>query len=229
MSTAYAIIKRAMNEAGILTAGESPSAQEAVDGLAVLNSIASLLSNDSLLITSRTLESFPLSGGVSNYTIGDGATFDTVRPINVISAYTRQTTDDMPISIISDEKYAEFVTDKSSLGRPIYLNYDNAYPLATIRLYPSPDTAYTLYILSEKAIASFAMHSEINMPDGWEEFLVLTLAVRLGPMYGQQASPYLLEMARDAKSILKKNVLKKRMFDNKKPLPHGNILSGYFK
>ena len=106
MTTALGIITSAMRKIGAIGKGESPSADEAVDGLEMLNDLLASLSNDSLVVYARTFESFTLQGGVSAYTIGSGATFSTVRPVKIVSAYVRDGGIDTPLEIVTDEQYA---------------------------------------------------------------------------------------------------------------------------
>src|SRR5262245_31874723 len=135
MSTALDIIRRSMLKAGILTKTEMPSADEAIDALSDLNNLLSSWSNDSIVIYSRVTESFSLTSGAASYTIGPGMTFDTIRPIFIAEAHVRQGTTDYPVSVEPDEIY-QHVTDKTTQGTPLIINYTNQYPTALINIYP---------------------------------------------------------------------------------------------
>lgn len=89
MTTALGIIKSAMRKVGVLTKTENPSADEAQDGLEMLNDLLSSFSNDSMVIYARYSEDFTLSGGTGSYTIGTGGAFNTARPVKIISAFIR--------------------------------------------------------------------------------------------------------------------------------------------
>ena len=45
--------------------------------------------------------------------------------------------------ICSDVNYQEFLQNFVTQAVPYYINYDNNYPLGTIRFYPVPSTNYT--------------------------------------------------------------------------------------
>lgn len=195
MPTARNIIKRSMQKAGILTKTEDPSADEAADALQSLNNLLGTWSNRALDISARAWETFTLSGGVTSYTIGAGQTFNTSRPVKIVEAYIRQPGNtDTPLDIIDDEQYNQ-IQSKSTQGLPYFLSYDNAYPSATIRLYPVPSSAYQLFILSEKPLTSFTLDQNVDYPAGWEDAIISNLAIRLAPEYGQPVSADLREEA----------------------------------
>lgn len=226
MTTAYDIIKRSMQKAGILTKTEVPSSDEANDALQELNAMLSSWSNESMLAYVRVLENFPLTGATS-YTIGPSQTFNTARPVVIISAYVRQGITDEPVEVITDEQY-DAIPDKSSQGAPYWLNYSNGYPTGTIKLYPVGDSSYTLYIRSEKTLGSFTLHQDVEYPPGWEDAIVYNLAIRLAPEYGQQIDPLILELADQTKASIQRAILKNRTMDGEAVKPLGNILNGYY-
>lgn len=213
MSTALGIITSAMRKAGILTKTESPSADEAQDGLEMLNDLLASNANDGLFVYARTLESFPLSGGVADYTIGTGGTFNTPRPVFIASAYVRIATLDYPLTIIQDEDYAN-IGIKSIGSIPYWLNYTNAYPLATIRLYPVPSAAWTLFLLSEKQLSEFTLNQTVSLPPGWDRYLKNQLAIEMAPEYGQQAPDETVEIASKAMAAIKRGAARVKTMDN---------------
>jgi hypothetical protein len=228
MTTARQIIKRAMQRAGVLVKNEDPAADEASDGLARLNDILSMWSNDGMLVYARTLENFNLVGGTTSYTIGTGQTFNTARPMQIISAYVRSGTTDYPLEIISDEKYAA-IANKASQGIPEYLNYDNGYPAGTIKLYGTPSSAYVIYLLTEKALTAFStLDTAASLPPGWEKALTDNLAVELEPEYGQPPNPALAIIARKSKGAIKAAILRAHSYDYPvKTSGFGNIYTGW--
>lgn len=229
MTTARAIIKRAMQRAGVLTKNESPASDEALDALASLNAMLSSWSNDSMLIYTRVWESFPTIAGISEYTIGAGQDFNTIRPLQILSAFIRQDRTDYPLSIISDEIYYTFIRDKLEQSRPEFLCYDNNYPTGKIRLWAVPDTAYTLHLLSEKELSQFTIDQEVALPPGWELALVDNLAVRLCPEYGQQVDQVLYSQAKESKASISSAVNRVRDMDAQPltALGSNNIYTGW--
>lgn len=226
MSTGRDLVITALKTAGILTQGETPTSEEVVDGLGVLNRMLASWSNDSLVIYARTFENFPLSSGVGDYTIGPGATFNTVRPMHIIDAFVRQDTLDYWLSIVPDEQY-DSIAYKNIDSIPQILNYTAQYPQATIRIYPKPQNSFTLYLRSEKQLSTITLNDDISLPPGWEDALVYNLAVRLAPVYGQPVDQAVAALAIDTKGMLENNTTRNRSYDYTAPRYGGCIYDGW--
>lgn len=228
MTTARDIIKKAMQKIGVLVKSEAPSDDEADDALFSLNQLIESWSNDSSCIISRAWESFPLTAGVSTYTMSTGLTFNTVRPIHIVQSYVRNGSVDTPVGIITDEAYNS-ISFKDISGVPQFLNYDNAFPTDNIRLYPVPSAAYTLFILSEKPLSGFAtLDTVVNMPAGWERALVYNLALELAPEYKQQPDPSIVKIAADSLGLARRSTLRARPMDAfPQNLTVRNVYSGW--
>lgn len=227
MTTARDIITKSLQKIGALVKSEPPSADEANDALDSLNALISSWSNDSLNIYARTWETFSLTGAES-YTIGTGGNFNTARPTNIVAAYLRSGTIDYPITVIDDEAYTS-ISYKGLQGIPEFLNYDNAYPLGRIRLYPLDNASYTLFLLTEKSVAGFAtLDTEMSLPDGWERALIYNLALELAPEYNQKPDPYIVKIAGDSLGMIRQKVAQVRGMDAyPNDLAVRNIFSGW--
>jgi hypothetical protein len=202
MTTALGIITSAMKKAGVFTKGETADSDEAADALSSLNNMLASWSNESLIAYSRVRESFSLVGGTASYTIGTGQTFNTARPIDIINAYiTSGSIDYPPLSIIPDEAYDD-IPLKTVQSIPDRLNFNNIFPAATIRLFPTPSSSYTLTLLSEKQLTSFALADTVSMPAGWERALIYNLAVEIAPEYGRKIEPIIEKVARESKGLI---------------------------
>lgn len=213
MATARDIIKRAMQKIGVLVKSEEPSADEAEDALDSLNAMIASWSNDSLDIYARTWETFTLSGGTGSYTIGTGGTFNTNRPSSIIEAYLDISGIDYTMTVVDDESY-NTISYKSLQGIPEFINYDNAYPLGKIRLYPVPASSYSLFLLSEKPTTQFStLDTEMSLPDGWERALIYNLALELAPEYNQKPDGSIVKIAGESLGLIKTKVAQVRGMD----------------
>lgn len=216
MATARKLIKKAMQKGGILSKGSEPDASELTDGLDSLNTMLASWANDSLLVYARVREDFMLSSGVEGSTIGSGGTFDTARPVNILQAYVSiggvKYND---LDIISDVEYQRVRTEIGLLGTPVYLNYDNGFPLGTIRLYPAPSSAYTITLLSEKPLTALTLDTEISYPPGWERAIIYNLAREVVGEYGQQLDALSLAIATESLNSIKTNVAKNTSMSNR--------------
>lgn len=220
------LIKSAFRKAGVITKNETPSSDEMNDALESLNDLFGSLSNDGLVVYTREVEGFALTAGVTSYTIGSGGDFDTVRPVNIAKAYTREGTSDYPVDIISDEDYAE-ITTKSTQTRPYYLNYDNDYPLATIKLYPTPSAGYTLYLVSEKPLTELTLNQTVNLPPGWYRYITNALAIEIAAEYGVDIPQTTAVIAARALGDIKRSRAKVKSLDYAPNTGLYNIYTGW--
>lgn len=226
MATALDFIKQTMRKAGILAETETPTASQASDALTTLNDMLDSWANDGLLVPYRTLESFTLTGGTQNYTIGTGGAFNTIRPIQIISAYVRDGGSDYNLTRVDDSDFAS-ITSKDTQSIPEYMTFTNAYPLATISIYPIPASAYSIYLLSEKIIGNYALSTTIDLPPGWNRAVKNNLAVELCNEYGQEIPNGIAAIAADALAKIKVQVAKNRPIDAAPVGSSRNIFSGW--
>lgn len=228
MATARQIIKQSLLKIGALVKTEDPSADEANDALLALNQLVQSWSNDASVIVSRAWETFTLQAGVSTYTMGAGGSFNTIRPINIVSGYIRNGSVDTPLTIIGDEAYNS-IGFKSISGIPQFLDYDNANPVDNVRVYPVPSAAYSIFILSEKPLANIAsLDTDIVFPPGWERALVYNLAVELAPEYNQPIDPRVEKIANESLSKIRIATIRARPMDAyPQVLTTRNVWSGW--
>jgi hypothetical protein len=205
MTTASAIITQAAKKIGVAFKNEALAADEAADGLTALNNMLASWSNDSLLVYSRTWESFTLVSNTASYTIGVGGDFNTTRPIAIVEAHVKISSIDYPLEIIPDEVYNHFIQLKTIQTSPAqYLTYDNANPLGTIRLYPVPASNDTLFLLTEKPATALALTDTLSFPPGWERAIVYNLAIEMAPEYGNPTPPEVVALAAESKAEIKR-------------------------
>ena len=227
--TALDIITNAMRKAGIITAVESPTADEATDGLQTLNDVLASLSNDGLLVYANTTENFPITGGTGSYTMGSGGDFDTARPLSILSMYAKDSGGtDYPLKKLGAAEYGRLST-KTISGRPQYYYHDNGYTTINISLYPVPESDYTLYINSQKPLTSYAaLTTSFDLPPGWALFIVDALAISLSPEYGAPTPQETLLSYERGLSGIKSQKAKQISLDSPPPVRERTIYTGYF-
>lgn len=207
-TSALNIITEAAQLLGVVFKSESLSSDEANDGLIALNDMLDSWSNDGLIISAYTLESFSLTGAAS-YTIGSGGTFNTVRPISIATAVIRYSSVDYPLEFITQEAYQQQIAIKT-LTSPIpdYITYDNDYPLGKIKLYPLDTAGSTLYLQSNKPLTNLsALTTTVSLPPGWKRALKYNLALELAPQYTDNPpSPLVIQTARESLGMLRYSV-----------------------
>ena len=132
------------------------------------------------------------------------------------------------MALITDKIY-QGISDKDTQTIPYWLNYTAGFPSATINLYPTPATAYTLYLTSNKVLSTLTLSTTISLPPGWKRALIYSLAVEIAPEYGQPLTPGLVQVAKDAKAAIALSVLKNRTMDAQPSSSNGgfSIFRGY--
>lgn len=230
MTTANDLITSAFRKAGIITLQETLSANAANRGLDAMNQMLESWSNDGLNVFSRTWVNFTLTPLQASYQIGTGAPdFNTPRPSAIVSAYIRIGNIDRPVYVINDEIYATQIAVKNIGGPPKWLNYDNAFPIGNIRLWPEAGAAYQLFLQTEVPLSDFKLTDTVNLPPGWERAIIFNLAEEICGDYGQEPPPSVVQIAQKSFSLIRKQVQRNRSLDK---YPQGinsnNIYSGWF-
>jgi hypothetical protein len=207
-STAHDLIRGAMRLIGAVDPGEELTASEAADGLELLNELLESLSNEGLACHQILQENFALSSGVASYTVGSGATFNTTRPLNILSAFLRDSGTDYPLGILTREEY-DRIQGKTTQSQPEYLLYTPSVANGVITLYGVPAKAYAvtdgLYINSQKQLQQFTgLTTAIVLPPGYKRMLRYNLAPELAPEYNRKVPDAVLAIARESKAAVKR-------------------------
>lgn len=208
MGTVRDLINRSFRLIGVLAAGETPSAQEQTDAFNTLNDMISDWSNQSLFITSILRESFPTVAGQGTYTMGVGGNFNTVRPQSIencliVAQATPET--ELPMTIINKDQYAGIIVKSVTSSIPLFLYPDYGFPFANLNIWPVPSVVTNLILYSWKPLASFVtVNDTVALPTGYQRALIYNLALELAPEYGKEPSPTVLQLALEAKAVVKR-------------------------
>lgn len=227
MATAQDIINSAYNAIGVATA--NISAAQSAKALTILNNMLGIWGIDGLLVPYRTSENFPLVVGQSSYTIGSGGNFNTVRPLEVVQAYIRDSSNiDYTLKPIDQRQYTE-ITNKTADRRPLRFYYDPQYTLGILYFDSEPIAVETLYLVSEKALTELAaLSTTVALPDFYKEPLIYNLAIRIA--IDETVTP---DEATVALAAIGKNTIENYIGKNKlhrvakmdSMLTHGNVKS----
>lgn len=196
------LIKSSLRIIGAIASGETPSADESADALTTLNGILGSWSNQSLLVPSKAREVFSLVAGTQSYTIGPSGTFNTTRPIKILSAAIIPAGQNYEntVDVYTQQQWAQIVS-KDVSGNPTAIYPEGTYPLETLNVYPKPSAADQLVIYSMKPLTAFAsLNDEITLPAGYDRALKYNLAVELAAEYGKQLTGEVLGIASNSKS-----------------------------
>lgn len=207
MSTTRDLLIDALELVGAIATGETPAAADHNKALRVFNQMLGVWGNHSLLIGRVTTESFNLVPGQSSYTIGTGANFNTSRPTQILKANLKTNGLETPLEIINYQYWASISTKSIESSLPCKLYYEPASPNGIINLYPVPNTAHQLVLMTLKPfskIENATVDNELNYPPGYEEAIVYNLAIRLAPAFGKPLLPEVKEIAYNSLNSIKK-------------------------
>lgn len=231
-TTARDVIQKAMQKIGVLAEGETPTAQQAEDGLDSLNLMLESWAGKSLLTSAHIQSGFSLVSGTANYTIGSNQTFNTVKPFTVIDAFIRDSANqDTGLEVVNRDTYNSH-GDKTTSGTPGIVFYDpgatqNANQTGTVYIYPSPDANYTLYLTMEQPFTALAnLSSNVAFPTGYKRAIIYNLAVEIAPDYGVNIPAEIAKIASESlRNIENINIVNKEQ-SSKLSFP-GQLGCGY--
>lgn len=193
---AQEIVEDALSEIRVKRSGFSVSAEDMQLGLRKLTRMLNHWSGaKGLMIPYRTREELAIAGGSDSYTIGTGATLNTVMPMQIALAKLKSGTTEYPLEQVSIE-LLERAIDKSDSGRPTSFHFEPREPTGTLYFDRELDQAYTLLLWSLKPLTGFAtLTTDDALPMEYDELLVSNLTVRLAPDFGKEASQTTKSMA----------------------------------
>lgn len=189
MATVQDLITSALRKIGVLAAGETPNSDENTDALASLNNLLESWSAQEAMVYNIVNFQHALTANTQSYTIGTGGTFNTPRPLKIERAgIIGSDTLRHDMNIVGAKAWAA-IEEKSLTGiLPKVLYNDNAFPLATLNVWPKPSGTPTLDLYIWQQLTAFATVGDtINLPPPYFRALAFQLAIDLAPEYGAQA------------------------------------------
>lgn len=206
MTIAQVIITDALKELQVISEDETPSATMLSDGLRMLNRLLETLSQRISFAPKMTTLSKTLAGETS-LTIGPTGVLVGTRPISIESAYVQDGDITYPVTVVKREQWDELTYKTEPGDMPATVFYDGTYPDGTLYLNPV-SSGKTLVLRAVAIVKSFAsLSAELDLPPGYEDAIMLRLAIRMAPGYGVQVSPEIKLAARNAMSAIKKTNL----------------------
>ena len=201
--TVNQIVSAALRLLNVKATGEALAADEATDGLQALNELIEEMNTQSLFQTAKTQITQVITPNDGTYTFGTGGD-NSVRPLEIYTAYIVDSNVSYPVDIISNEEYSDISFKTTTSAHPYCLYFRAAYPLATITLYPVPTSAVTLYLEARAALATYsAVTSSVDLPPAYMKYIKNQLAIDISPEY-KEASASVREAARNAKELIKR-------------------------
>jgi len=194
------LIELAMNDISEYGTGETVTTADSTLAVDYLNGILRRLSGAGATISASTAVTASLVAGTASYTVGSAGAINTPKPLSLLHAAVRDSSNiDHELRIV-ETAYFEGIADKTHQGRPEIINYrkDTATGNGKVYLWPTPISAETLRVVVLGPYTDVADGtSTLGVPDEYQSFLRRSLAIDLAPAFGQSLTPWYLQLWQD--------------------------------
>jgi len=206
MATGNSLVSDALSRIRYIPAGGTPTATELSDGVAEINRMLGNWNAEMGPIFAETLDSLTWTGGASSMTIGVGGDFNVARPMKILGAQYRDASNiDYNMQLISHKEYQNAML-KTIQIIPYWaqLAYNPTFTssLGTLYILPVPVSSFTFRLNSLKPLADLTGAGTVTLPPGFEDAIIMNLAVRLADVYGAEITPMMVKMADDSKRAI---------------------------
>lgn len=211
-TTVRDLVVGALEDCGAFGVGMPPPADAADKGLKRLNWMISEWNRKRWLVYRIRDLSAPANGALS-YSVGPGATFDSIgpRPARVSYAFLRQNTNssaatevDYPLKIITArEDYAQ-IRLKNLASWPYAAFYDPVQGTGQVYFWPRPQAPYELHIgIPEILLRYDSLDDDLALPEEYESAVYHNLLIRLGMAYRIPQSSDAQGLAKNSLNVLR--------------------------
>ena len=201
--TVKQIITDALVLLNVKASGETLTDAEAQDGMVSLNGLIDSWSNENLMQPNEIQITHTLTAGDETYTIGASGDINTAWPTKLLSAHVRDSNLDYEMSVITPREYDNIVQKGLQTDYPRWIMYDKTYPLGTLYLYPTPNSALSLRLRVNSEIAQYSsLTATVNLPPGFIRAIKYNLALEMAPAY-KEPSQFIQKVAVESKKWIK--------------------------
>lgn len=201
----YAALRRARV---VLAPGRTPSNDQYAELLDEVNRMIGTWNCERPRIYTTTIsDPLPLDGS-KTYTIGIDpagqatADFSIARPQEIVKAnllFPSEPTVRRDIHLLTDQEWGNIVVQDIPNAPMFSLYNDGGYPFSTLYCWPQSPAGYSLELFYWQAIPKFtSLDDAVTLPDGYEDAIVLNLAVRADQMAWPVKEPMNPSVRQDA-------------------------------
>jgi len=203
-TTVLNIIKAALRLNNVISASETPDANQAADAMEALNFMLDEWSTDGLIVYLYSEQTFNVLSGTSEYTIGSGGDWDGSRPLDIKNAILTDDNNDYGLIQYNQNDFMN-INYKESSGQPTLFYYEQDFPLGKIKLFPEPDQNYTVTISGKEIFTQYSsVSTTISLPPGYLQALKFNLAINIANEYEDEPSAFLVQRANETLTKLKR-------------------------
>ena len=206
MATAQTIIDRALRLIGAIASGESPTTAESNDGLTALNAMISSWQTERLFVYAMVDTALTLTPSDASYTVGPSGNFNlTPRPQKIENCFVRASNIDYPVEVIDHDRWFSIPDKAAESDLPLYAYYEPTVTTGTLQLWPVPNTARSLHIVTWTTLSELAtLGTSIVLPQGYERALAYNLAIEVASEYEKTPSNSVIAIASESKASIKR-------------------------
>ena len=203
------LIKDSLIEIGVLAGGSNPTPDQSDLCVRRLNQI---FDNYNVMREASYVEqfdTFTFIASQQDYTIGPAAgspdfTISNARPsgidaanviLNTVSPSVRN-----PINVRDWQWWASVSVRAVTTTFPTDVYYEPGWPNGTLKFWPKPTVAYGLELVTTNTFAQVSVTDTLNMPSGYQQAVMLTLAEDIASPFGQTVLPLTTTKAREARA-----------------------------
>ena len=205
------LILNAYRLSGVKGEGESLNGDQAQAGLYLAQEMVDEWNADNLKIFTINILQVPIVVGQQGYTVGPAGDFNVAtRPAFLEGAWFQQLTstpyNDIPIVLLSELDWGNIRAKGVPGTISTWGYYDQAYPLATLHLWPLPSSGGNLIIHAGALLdSSFVLTDSANFPPAYRKCIRFSLATLIAAENGIEPPALVASGARDARAMLEKN------------------------
>jgi hypothetical protein len=189
------IVNQALTLIGRLGQGRTAGLSESTVAFNVLNMLLDSWSTKRTRVFEIQTNTYPLVAGTESYVIGPGGTglWLTTRPVAIESADIVATIGGstknsyFPLKIIGQKEFAMLQTlgDQADISKSLYC--DNAFPSATVYLFPTPALALNIDLYTWQPLTQFPLlTTTVAFPPGYPRMIAYNLAVEIAPLFERE-------------------------------------------
>ncbi len=206
MATAQTLIDRALRLIGAIASGESPTTAESNDGLVALNAMISSWQTEKLNVFAFVDTAFTLVASDGSYTVGPAGNFAlTPRPSKIESCFVRVSDIDYPVELIDRDRWFGIPDKTSTSDIPMYAYYEPSLTTGTLLVWPVPNAASSLHIITWTTLSELAaLSTTVTLPQGYERALAYNLAIEVASEYEKPVAASVASIAVESKAAIKR-------------------------
>jgi hypothetical protein len=207
MTTALALIESAMSKIGMLSAGETVSAEDAQVCLNRLNTLVDAMEQDGMFSYTTLDTVVTLPSNTTTLTIGPSQQINMVRPVKILQgSFCRVGTLDYRLTPISEQEY-NLISQKSSIGAicPSVVFYDGQSPIGNLYFWPTASTGVELHLITPEPSGLAAdLTTGYAFPPGYARYIEYALAIEIAPDFNVTPTPMIVGAAANAKRAIRR-------------------------